>query len=124
MTVSSALILVMWGVIFFGGQKPPEQTGAVMERGKADRVLLFLVDGSLKRYAHYEGNKFPEHLSGLVPKYFQISKDRISFLDRLSYERDPNPEVGYRLSIAQTKAGAMKVILTAKGLKYIQPSGE
>jgi hypothetical protein len=121
LTVSSVLILVMWGVIIFGGQKAPEKTAAVLEKDKADRVLLFLINGSIKRYALNEGNKFPEKLADLVPKYLQIRKEKISILNKLSYERDRDPSVGYRLSIAGTQTGKMKVVLTAKGLQYTQP---
>jgi hypothetical protein len=119
--VSSTLILVMWGVIIFGGQKAPEKSGVVLERGKANRVLLFLVDGALKRYAHYEGNKYPASLDALVPKYLQLRDDQTHLLKRLSYIKDP--QIGYRLSIAEAGTGDMKVILTPKGLKYSEPSG-
>ena len=118
MIVSSVLILVMWGVIIFGGKKAPAGTGVVLERGKADRVLLFLVDGALKRYAHYEGNRYPARLSELVPKYLRIRKDQTRLLDSMSYVRDRNPEVGYRLSVARSVEGEVKIILTAKGLEH------
>ncbi|MBW2614854.1 MAG: B-box zinc finger protein [Deltaproteobacteria bacterium] len=121
LTVSSTLILVMWAVIIFGGQKAPEKTGVVLERGKANRVLLFLVDGALKRYAHYEGNRYPGTLTDLVPKYLQMRKDQTQILDRLSYIKDPR--TGYELSIADARTGDMNIILTPKGLKYTQPSG-
>ncbi len=119
--ISSVLILVMWGVIIFGGQEAPSASGVVLERGKADRVLLFLVDGALKRYAHYEGNRYPESLYDLVPKYLQIGKDRLSVLDRLSYVKEPG--VGYELAVADVGDGDMNVVLTPKGVKFIQPSG-
>ena len=121
LTVSSTLILVMWAVIIFGGQKAPEKTGVVLERGKANRVLLFLVDGALKRYAHYEGNRYPETLIDLVPNYVRMRKDQTHLLKRLSYVK--KPRTGYELSIADARKGDMKIILTPKGVKYTQPSG-
>jgi hypothetical protein len=121
LTVSSTLILVMWAVIIFGGQKAPEKSGVVLEKGKANRVLLFLVDGALKRYAHYEGNRYPETLNDLVPKYLQMRKDQTHILDRLSYVK--SPKNGYELSIAGAGTGDMKIILTPKGVKYAQPAG-
>ena len=122
LTVSSTLILVMWAVIIFGGQKAPEKTGVVLERGKANRVLLFLVDGALKRYVHYEGKRYPETLNDLVPKYLQMRKDQTHILERLSYIRVPG--IGYELSIAGARKGDMSIILTPKGVKYSQPSGD
>jgi hypothetical protein len=117
--VSCVLILVMWGVIIFGGQPAPAKSAGVPKKG---RVLLFLVDGALKRYAHYEGNKYPEQLSDLVPKYLALKKEEISNLNELSYQR--NVKAGYRLSIARPKAGEMNVTLTPKGVEYTTPSGE
>ncbi len=122
LTVSSTLILVMWAVIIFGGQKAPEKSGIVMEKGKANRVLLFLIDGALKRYAHYEGNRYPDTLTDLVPKYLQIKKENIPLLKRLSYIK--NPKIGYELSLASAGTGEMDIILTPKGVKYTQPSGD
>jgi len=121
LTVSSTLILVMWMVIIFGGQKAPEKTGIVLERGKANRVLLFLVDGALKRYAHYEGDRYPETLTDLVPEYIQMREDQTHLLKRLSYVR--TPRTGYELSIAEPGKDDMKIMLTPKGLKYTEPSG-
>jgi len=121
LTVSSTLILVMWMVIIFGGQKAPEKSGVVLERGKANRVLLFLVDGALKRYAHYEGNRYPDTLTDLVPQYLQMRKDQTQILGRLSYIKVPG--TGYELSIANPRTGDMSLILTPKGVKYAQPSG-
>ncbi len=115
--ISSVLILVMWGVIIFGGQPAPPQR---IDFAKKGRVLLFMVDGAIKRYAHYEGNKYPEKLSNLVPKYLSLGKDQLFYLEKLSYQRDPS--IGYRLSVANPKAGEMNVILTPKGIEYTQPS--
>jgi len=115
--VSSVLLLVMWGVIIFGGQPAPDKTTGIAKKG---RVLLFLVDGALKRYAHYEGNKYPEKLSNLVPKYLSLRENELSNLNELSYQRDAKR--GYRLSMANPKAGEMNVTLTPKGVEYTAPS--
>jgi hypothetical protein len=114
--VCSVLILVMWGIIIFGGQKAPPR---MVDFAKKGRVLLFMVDGALKRYAHYEGNRYPERLSKLVPKYLSLRKEELFNLDRLSYQRDPKG--GYSLSLAKTKPGEMNVILSAKGIEYSRP---
>jgi hypothetical protein len=111
--VSSVMILVMWGVILFGGQKAP--AGAA-DLGSQPRVLLFLVDGALKRFAHYEGNRYPSQLTELVPKYLSLKQDDIQLLDKVSYVRDPS--LGYRLSLAKPKAGDMNIIISPKGVRY------
>jgi hypothetical protein len=116
--VSSVMILVMWGVILFGGQKAP--AGAA-DLGSQPRVLLFLVDGALKRYAHYEGNRYPSKLSDLIPKYLSLTKEDISILDKLSYIKDPS--LGYRLSLAKPKPGDMNIIISPKGVRYDTPPG-
>ncbi|GAF69977.1 unnamed protein product, partial [marine sediment metagenome] len=115
--ISSVLILVMWGVIIFGGQPAPKGTADFAKKG---RVLLFMVDGAIKRYAHYEGDKYPEKLSNLVPKYLSLRKDELFHLEKLSYQKDP--KTGYRLSVANPKAGEMNVILSPKGIEYTRPS--
>jgi len=124
LVVCSVLILAMWGVIIFGGQPAPEQTASTLDKAKAGRVLLFLVNGSLKRFAHYEGNRYPERLTDLVPKYLQLKKSQLSFLENLRYSRDPDPNVRYRLSMAHVKKGEMSITLTASGVKYSVPEGE
>lgn len=111
--VSSVMILVMWGVILFGGQEAP--AGAADLAGQP-RILLFMVDGGLKRYAHYEDNRFPARLIDLVPKYLSLGKEELPLLDTLSYARDP--ELGYRLSLARPKPGEMNLIISPKGIKY------
>ncbi len=111
--VSSVMILVMWGVILFGGQKAPAG-GA--DLGSQPRVLLFMVDGALKRFAHYEGNLYPSRLTDLIPKYLPLRKDDIALLDKVSYTRDPS--LGYRLSLANPKAGDMNIIISPKGVRY------
>ena len=124
LVVSSVLILAMWGVIIFGGKPAPEQTAVNLDKAKAGRVLLFLVNGSLNRYAHYEGNRYPESLKDLVPKYLQLKKKQVLFLDNLEYSRDPDPAVGYRLSLAHVKKGNMKITLTAGGVRSTLPGEE
>jgi len=111
--VSSVMILVMWGVILFGGQKAP--AGAA-DLGNQPRVLLFMVDGALKRFAHYEGNRYPAQLTELVPKYLSLRDEEILLLDKVSYARDPS--LGYRLSLAKPKQGDMNIIISPKGVRY------
>ena len=119
--VSSVLILVMWGYIIFGGQELPA-TIATVDYGKQGRVLLFMVDGAIKRYAHYERNKYPEKLTDLIPKYVSLEGEQILHLKQLLYQLDP--KVGYRLSLASPEPGEMNVILTSKGVEYSAPSEE
>jgi hypothetical protein len=111
--ISSVMILVMWGVILFGGQKAP--AGAADLAGQP-RILLFMVDGALKRYAHYEDNRYPAKLIDLYPKYLSLRKEELSLLDSLNYVRDPG--LGYRLSQARPKAGEMNLVISPKGIKY------
>ena len=119
--VSSVLILVMWGYIIFGGQELPSSI-ATVDYGKQGRVLLFMIDGALKRYAHYEGDRYPEKLTDLVPKYVSLRGGQIVHLQQLAYERDS--DAGYRLSLAKPEPGEMNVILTPKGIEYTAPSME
>ena len=115
--ISSVLILVMWGVIIFGGQPAPPRAADMAGKG---RVLLFMVDGAIKRYAHYEGGLYPPQLTDLVPKYLSLKQEEFVYLTQLTYTRDP--EIGYRLSLAKPKAGEMRVILSPKGVEYTAPS--
>ncbi|MBW1944156.1 MAG: hypothetical protein JRJ51_15170, partial [Deltaproteobacteria bacterium] len=110
---AGVLICVMWGVILFGGQKAP---AATMDFANNQRVFLFMVDGAVKRYAHYEGKKYPAELADLIPKYLQLDDKNKKLLGRLSYGRDRN--AGYRLSFPNPKAGEMNITITAKGIKY------
>ena len=119
--VSSVLILVMWGYIIFGGQELPA-TIATVDYGKQGRVLLFMVDGAIKRYAHYEKDKYPESLTDLIPKYLSLEGEQILHLKQLLYQLDPN--TGYRLSLASPQPGEMNVVLTSKGIEYTAPSEE
>ena len=84
------------------------------------QLLLFTVDGALKRYAHYEGNKYPERLSDLVPKYISLQGEQILHLKQLDYK--PDSDTGYRLSLAKPEPGEMNLILTPKGIEYTAPS--
>lgn len=111
--VSCALILVMWGVVIFGGRKAPE--GAKSLAGN-ERALLFMVDASIKRYARFEGNRYPQKLADLAPKYLGLREGDMGLLDNLSYRVDPRE--GYLLSLAKPKSGQLNVVLSAKGIKY------
>jgi hypothetical protein len=110
--VSSVFILILWGIILFGGEKPPAGTAELVNH---PRVLLFMVDGAIKRFAHFEGGQYPAKLTDLVPKYLSLSKQDIPHLDRLVYVRDAS--IGYRLSLASLKAGEMNIIISPKGIK-------
>ena len=117
--LSSVLILVMWGVIIFGGQPAPQRSAEFAKQG---RVLLFMVDGALKRYAHYEGSKYPGKLSDLIPKYLSLRQNELFYLDKLTYES--GLELGYRLSLANPKKGEMNIILSPKGIEQVPFKGE
>jgi hypothetical protein len=114
--VASVLIVVMWGVILFGGEKAP--TGGT-DYASNPRAFLFMVDSSLKRYNHYEKKDYPQNLTDLVPKYIPLRKERVGQLSLLSYQKDAS--AGYRLSLAKSKPGEMVVVLTPKGVEYKNP---
>jgi hypothetical protein len=116
-TLCCVLIVVMWGVILFGGQKAPARTA---DFAKNYRVLLFMVDGAIKNYAHYEGNKYPDQLFDLVPKYLSLGEDQLHHLQILSYQKDQ--KVGYSLSLADPEPGEMKITISPKGIQYELPS--
>jgi B-box zinc finger len=111
--LSSVLIVVMWGVILFGGQKAP---GSKIDFSQNPRIFLFMVDSSIKRYAHFEGNKYPETIMDIIPKYLSLSDKDLIHLKMLSYHKDPNE--GYRLSFTNPKPGEMNIIISSKGIKY------
>jgi hypothetical protein len=113
LVVSAVLVLVMTGIIIFGGQASPQKMAGFAKKG---RVFLFMVHGALKRYDHYEGQPYPDDLSALVPRYLPMKPSELPLLKRLHYQRDP--EVGYRLSLAETTQGEMNVILTPRGVIY------
>lgn len=117
--LSSVLILVMWGVLIFGGQKAPART---VDFAKKGRVLLLAVGGALKNYALYEGNRYPEQLTDLIPEYLSLREGEAFHLERLSYQRDS--KIGYRLSLASPEGGEMDITLTPKGIEYTSPSRE
>lgn len=113
LTASSILIMMICGVILFGGQPPPQRTADFV---KNDRVFLFMVDGALKRYAHYEGNEYPERLSDLVSMYLSLKDPDLFHLEKFSYERDPT--AGYRLCLMEQDNSEMKILLSSKGIKH------
>jgi len=118
-TLSSAvLILVMWGVILFGGEKPPAATTNLASN---PRAFLFMVDSSIKRFAHYEKKGYPEELSDLVPKYLRMDNGSRDDFRLLSYQKDPKE--GYRLSLAKKAPGEKVVILSPKGVQYESAGG-
>ena len=116
--VSSSLILVMWGVIIFGGQKVPAGSGDLTHN---KRAFLFMVDSAVKRYAHYEGDRYPEKLSDLVPRYLSLRQSDISLLSMFSYQKDP--QFGYLLSYTNPTQDGLNFIVTAKGIRF-KPSSE
>lgn len=116
--LSCVLIVVMWAIIIFGGKKAPPRSTEFAKKG---RVLLFMVDGAVKRYALSEGNRYPEHLTDLIPGYLPLREGEASHLETLSYRKDT--KAGYRLSLARVKPGQMNIILTATGVEYTAASG-
>lgn len=115
---SSVLILVMWTVILFGGQEAPE--------GRADfanqpRLLLFMVDSSLKRFAFYEGNRYPDKLADLIPRYLAFGENELPLLDTLKYRKDS--QAGYFLSMAKPIPGQMNMTISPKGITFEPPAG-
>lgn len=114
LVVSSTLIVVMWGVILFGGQPvPSEATGFE----KSGRILLFMADSALKRHAKFESQMYPRVLLELIPQYLALREPEIDGLDQLSYETDQ--AVGYRLSIIDPDEDSLKIVLTAKGIENV-----
>jgi hypothetical protein len=115
--VSAALIIAMWGVIIRGGEPPPARTLHVVER---PTVCLFLVDGAIRRYTHYQGGGYPAKLSELLPRYFPIPKEKLSCLDTLSYSTDPRG--GYRLTLTDRSTGDVIIMLSPQGVINRSPS--
>jgi hypothetical protein len=114
---SSVLILTMWSVILFG--QPEKAPSRIQQLAKNERVMLFLADSAVKRYVHYEKAGYPQTLMDLVPKYLAFEAEQLHYLDILEYERDP--DVGYRLYLANPKSGAMRITLTAQGIEHEEP---
>ncbi len=81
-----------------------------------------MVDGAIKRFVHYEGNKYPEKINDLIPKYLNMAKVDLAHLNSLSYQRDA--KVGYRLSLKNPKTGQMGISITPQGIQYGSSSGE
>jgi hypothetical protein len=115
--VSAALIIAMWGVIIRGGEPPPARTLHVVERPK---VCLFLVNGAIRRYTHYEGRGYPARLSELPPRYLPIPKEKLSCLDTLSYSTDPSG--GYRLTLTDPSTGDVIITLSPQGIINMRSS--
>ena len=113
-TLSSVLIAVMWVVILFGG--PEAVSGSTINYDRDKRVFLFMVDNSIKRYAHYQNNKYPDSLIDLVPKYLRLKEEDLIQLNRFSYILDP--QKGYELSYAHPEPGEMNIIISSKGIRY------
>ncbi len=112
--LSSVLIAVMWGVIIFGG--PEEAPGNKIDYANQERVFLFMVNSSIKRYHFYEDNRYPETLTELVPKYLPMDKADLPELTRLAYRKDAIS--GYALSLANPEPGEMNIIISPAGIKY------
>jgi hypothetical protein len=111
--LSCVLISVMWVVILFGGEKAP---GQKMDYSKKGRVLLFMVDSSIRRYYHYENKAYPDDLLVLAPKYLRMAKEDLHYLSGLSYKKEP--ATGYTLSLVESEPGSMNIILSPQGIKY------
>jgi hypothetical protein len=120
LVASGVLIVSMWGFILFGGQEVPASR---MDFKNQPRILLFMVDGAIKRFASYdEGNKYPEKITDLIPKYLNMAKVDLAHLNSLSYQRDA--KVGYRLSLKNPREGQMDISITPQGIQYGSSSGE
>ena len=119
LVAAGILILSMWGYIIFGGQEVPANR---IDFKNQPRILLFMVDGAIKRYANYEDNTYPENLTDLIPKYLNLATIDLAHLNTLSYQRDPS--VGYRLSFKNPKQGQMGITVTSQGIQSGSSSGE
>jgi hypothetical protein len=116
---SGVLILSMWGYIIFGSQEVP---ASKVDFSNQPRILLFMVDGALKRFAYYEGNRYPEKITDLIPKYLNISRDDLPHLNLLSYRRDS--KVGYLLSLKNLRGPGINILISPQGIQYETPPGE
>ncbi|MGD9033970.1 MAG: hypothetical protein PVH02_14980, partial [Desulfobacteraceae bacterium] len=67
-------------------------------------------------------NNYPERLTDLIPKYLSLGDNKATQLIGLYYERDP--EIGYRLALANPIPGEMRIIITPGGIQYQLPPGE
>jgi len=111
--ISSVTIMAMWAGILCGGRPAPPRT---IDLTRHPEFVLFMVDVAIKRYAHYEGNEYPETLSDLIPKYVPLGKHELLPLGRLSYRR--NAEVGYYLLLGDPETGGALIILSPQGIAY------
>jgi len=119
LVVSGILILSMWGFVLFGGQEVPTSR---MDFGNQPRILMFMVDGAIKRFADDEKLKYPEKLIDLIPKYLNMAKVDLAHLETLLYVR--SNEAGYRLSLKTLKPGHMNIVITPQGIQYEPSSRE
>lgn len=110
---SCAVISVMWAIILLGGENTP---GKKIDYANQERVFLFMIDSSIKRYHNYEGNKYPERLMELIPRYLRMANEDIQYLGMLEYRIDESG--GYNLSLANPKPGSLSIILSSQGIKY------
>lgn len=117
--VAGVLTLSMWGFVLFGGQEVPVSR---MDFGNQPRILLFMVDGAIRRFADDERRKYPEKITDLIPKYLSLAKSDLVYLNTLLYVR--NEEAGYRLSLKTAKSGQMNIIITPQGIQYEPPARE
>ena len=114
-TVSCALIGVMWFVILFGGENAPAG-GQRVDYSRQGRVLIFSVDSAIRRYQQYENKGYPDELSALIPKYLPMTTEDLPYLNNLSYKKDPVN--GYTLSLVNNKPGNPGIILSPRAVKY------
>jgi hypothetical protein len=119
LVVSGILILSMWGFVLFGGQEVPTRR---MDFGNQPRILMFMVDGAIKRFADDGTLKYPEKLTDLIPKYLNMAKVDLAHLETLLYVR--SNETGYRLSLKTLKPGQMNIVITPQGIQYEPSSRE
>ena len=115
--ICSVMIVVMWGVILFGGQKP---VGKPLDVDQNPRVFLFLVNNAIKRHHHYERGMFPDKLEDLVPRYMPLNKEDMVHFNKLAYRKDK--EKGYTLSFVKSKPGEMKITISSEGITYTVPA--
>jgi len=119
LVVSGVMIVSMWGFILFGGQEVPASR---MDFKNQPRILMFMVDGAIKRFADDEKLKYPEKLTDLIPKYLNMGKVDLAHLETLLYVR--SNEAGYRLSLKTRKPGQMNIVITQQGIQYEPSSRE
>ncbi len=108
--VSCVLISVMWVVILFGGEKAPGRKADYTN----ERVLIFKVDSSIRRYYHYEDKTYPDKLDDLIPKYLRMAREDRHHLGRLVYVKDSSGR--YSLSPANPKPGSIST--SSDGIKF------